>query len=212
MGRAVALLAAAAMLTACSCGLSDGYDLLRCSFRTEGTEDFVMAGIPLDSLGSLSAGQLAGALAVWQGGSFPVDFTLNVGIRNPNETTSSGVPIPAELTCFDFDLYMDTSEEGTTDTSWVFSGSLGEPLTVPEGGETEVLPLEISLDAFVLLEQLGPLRVIDLALAVGGIDSDIRDPQHLGRLWIQAVPEFETPLGPITYPGTVSINLDWTDD
>ena len=211
MGRTVAVLAAAGSMLVCSCGLSDAYNLLRCSFRSEGTEEFVMAGIPLDSLESLSTGQLAEALAVWGSGSFPVDFTLNIGIRNPNESTSSGVPVPADLTRFDFDLYMDTSEEGTVDTSWVFSGSLEEPLTVPEGGETEVLPLQISLDAFALLEQLGPLTVIDLALAVGGIDSDIRDPQHLGRLWVQAVPEFETPLGSITYPGEVSINLDWTD-
>ncbi len=199
------------VLMVCSCGLFDGYNLLRCRFRTEGTQDFVMAGIPLDSLEYLSSSQLVDALATWQSGSFPMDFTPNVGISNPNESTFSGMPLPAELTRFDFDLYLDGSEEGSGDTTWVFSGGLGAPLTVPEGGETVILPLDISLDAFALLAELGPMKVIDLALAIGGIDSDLRDPQHLGRVYIHAVPELDTPLGPITYSGGVDINLEWTD-
>ena len=211
MGRAFIAGLLTVSLLGSACGLSDAFNLLRCTFRTDGTEAFVMAGIPLDSLESLSPAQLAAALAYWEDGSFPMDFTLNIGIQNPNESTSSGTPIPAELTRFDFDLYLDTSDEGTGDTSWVFSGGLGAPLEVPEGGETVILPLDISLDALVLLEELGPLAVIDLALAIGGIDSGIRDPQHLGRLYVQAVPEFDTPVGPITYPGKVTINLDWTD-
>jgi len=210
--RTVFVVSAALVLAlACSCGLSDAYNLLRCRFRTEGTQDFVMAGIPLDSLDSLTPQQLAEALAAWGSGSFPMDFTLNVGIQNPNEGSSSGPSIPAELTSFDFDLYLDGSDGGSGDTSWVFSGGLGAPLVVPEGGETEILPLDISLDAFALLEELGPEAVIDLALAIGGIDSGIRDSEHLGRIYIQADPEFDTPLGPITYPGGVTINLDWTD-
>jgi hypothetical protein len=210
--RAVSVVAAALVLAlVCSCGLSDAYNLLRCSFRVEATEDFVMAGIPLDGLDSLSGEQLVTALSCWENGSFPVDFTLEVGIRNPNEGSSSGPSIPAELTRFDFDLYLDTSGDGSVDTTRVLSGGLGAPLVVPEGGETEILPLELSLDAFALLSELGPMAVIDLALAIGGIDSDLRDPLHLGRVYVRAVPEFDTPLGEITYPTAVTINLDWTD-
>ncbi|MBD3370002.1 hypothetical protein GF402_06540 [Candidatus Fermentibacteria bacterium] len=199
------------LLALCSCDVTDPFTLLRCEFRVESTKDFYLAGVSLDSLESLSSSQVAQVLAAWAEGECPMDFTLNVGIRNPNDSSSAGMDIPATLTDFGWDLYLDTSDDGDFDTTWVCSGSLGSPFEVPEGGETVILPLDVAFDAFALLGSLDPMFVIDLALAIGGIDSDIRDPQHLGRLYIKTLPEFDTPLGPITYPSELLINLDWAD-
>jgi hypothetical protein len=93
----------------------------------------------------------------------------------------------------------------------VASGALNQSFEVPASGETVVLPLEISFDAFAMLEELGALAFIDLALAIGGIDSGIRDPEHLGRILVIAEPTLDTPVGPFTYPGSLFINLDWVD-
>jgi hypothetical protein len=209
MTRFIAVIAA--LLIVCSCDVTDPFTLLRCEFRVDSTEDFLLAGVPLDSLESLTPSQIAQVLEAWAAGECPMDFTLNVGIRNPNDSSSAGMEIPATLTDFAWDLYLDTSEDADFDTTWVCSGSLGSPFEVPDGGETVVLPLDVAFDAFALLGSLDPMFIIDLALAIGGIDSDIRDPQHLGRLYIKTLPEFDTPLGEITYPAELLINLDWID-
>jgi hypothetical protein len=201
----------AAVLGGLACSITDPLTLLGCQFRIESTEDFVVAGINLDSLGSLSPFQIAEVVAAWSQGNCPVDFTLNVGIFNPNDGSGSSTVIPVSLSSFLWDLYLDGDSGIPFDTTWVASGALNEPFEVPGSGETIVLPLEISFDAFVLLEELGPLEFIDLALAIGGLDSGLRDPDHLGRILVVAEPTLTTPFGPYTYPGSLFINLDWVN-
>ena len=202
---------ALALLLGLACNLTDPLTLLGCQFRIDGTEDFSVTGIELDNLGSLDPFQVAEVVATWASGSCPVDFTLNVGIFNPNDGSSGSTIIPVELSSFIWELYLDTESGINFDTTWVASGALNQPFEVPAGGESVSLPLEISFDAFVLLEQLGPLEFIDLALAVGGIDSGIRDPEHLGRVLVIAEPTLSTPIGDYTYPGRLYINLDRLD-
>jgi hypothetical protein len=200
-----------AVLLVTACNVTDPLTLLGCRFRIEGTEEFVVTGIPLDSLESLTPLQVAEVVAAWAAGSCPVDFTLNVGIFNPNDGSEGSTVIPVELSSFVWDLYLDADSGTNFDTTWVASGALNEPFDVPGSGETVVLPLEISFDAFVLLEELGPMQFIELALAIGGINSDLRDPEHLGRVLVVAEPTLSTPLGIYTYPGSLFINLDWVD-
>ncbi len=201
----------AAVILGLACSVTDPFTLLGCEFRIENTEEFVIAGIHLDSLESLTPLQIAEVVAAWSQGNCPVDFTLNVGIFNPNDGSGSSTVIPVTLTSFIWDLYLDGDSGTPFDTSWVASGELNVPFEVPESGETVILPLEISFDAFVLLEELGPLAFIDLALAIGGIDSGIRDAEHLGRILVIAEPTLSTPFGPYTYPGSLFINLDWVN-
>jgi len=203
------LLVVSFLFTACS--PDDPFTLLRCKFRIENTEAFNVTGIQLDSLENLSAAQIINLLAVWGSGSCPVDFTLNIGIHNPNDGSIGPDIIPATLTSLVWDLYLD-GESGTAfDTTWVASGTMSEPLDVPGTGETVLLPLDISFDAVALFSELGALDFIDLALAIGGIDSGIRDGDHLGRILVTAVPTISTPFGDITYSGALNINLDWID-
>ncbi len=201
----------AAVLLGLACSVTDPITLLGCEFRIENTEEFVVAGIYLDSLESLTPLQIAEVVAAWSQGNCPVDFTLNVGIFNPNDGSGSSVIIPVSLTSFIWDLYLDGDSGVPFDTAWVASGALNEPFEVPASGETVILPLELSFDAFVLLEELGPLEFIDLALAIGGLDSGLRDPGHLGRILVIAEPTLSTPFGPYTYPGSLNINLDWVN-
>ena len=197
------------LLTACS--PDDPFTLLRCQFRIENTEDFVVAGIQLDSLENLSAAQIAEVVSTWASGSCPVDFTLNVGIYNPNDGSTGPDIIPATLTSLVWDLYLDGDSGDSFDTTWVASGVMSEALEVPGSGETVILPLDISFDAFAVMGEMGPLDFIDLALAIGGIDSGLRDSDHLGRVLLMAVPTVTTPFGPMTYSGSLCINLDWVD-
>ncbi|OPL19340.1 MAG: hypothetical protein AVO35_11380 [Candidatus Aegiribacteria sp. MLS_C] len=193
------------------CSIDDPLTLLRCRFRVENTEDFALAGILLDDLESLSASQVAELVSLWASGSLPVDFTLNIGIFNPNDGSTGPDIIPVSLTEFVWDLYLDTDPEDGFDTTWVASGTLAQPLEIPGSGETVLLPLDISFDAVALMSELGALQFIDLALAIGGIDSGLRDDDHLGRILVVGVPTISTPVGPMTYSGALNINLDWVD-
>ena len=206
---AIVVFSAAVLLMTVSCSPTDPLTLLRCRFRIDNTEDFSVTGIQLDSLEELSASQLASVVAVWSSGSCPVEFTLNVGIFNPNDGATGPDIIPAHLTSLEWDLYLD-SESGTGfDTTWVASGTMTDTLEVPETGETVILPLDIGFDAVALMGEIGVMNFIDLALAVGGIDSDLRDEDHLGRVLMVALPTVSTPFGDMSYPGTLNIGLDW---
>ncbi len=207
--RIAAFAALAVMVAGCSPG--DPFALLNCRFRVENTEDFHVCGICLDRLESLSVSQAAKVAAAWTSGTCPVDFTLNVGIFNPNDGTSSSGAVSLTLTGFDWDLYVDADPKAGFDTTWVASGSLGRPLEVPGGGETVILPLEISFDAVTFFKDMGVLKFVGLALAVGGIDSDIRDSDHLGRLLIRGVPTITGPFGLVIEPGELYIGLDWVE-
>jgi hypothetical protein len=197
------------VLLVAGCSPTDPFTLLRCRFRVESTEEFYVTGIQLDNLESLTPAQIAEVIAIWSSGSLPVDFTLNIGIYNPNDGYTAPDIIPATLTGFAWDLFVDSESGSTLDTTWVASGELAQPLEVPGSGETVVLPLDISFDAVALLGEMGTLEFIDLALAIGGIDSGLRDEDHLGRLLVIAEPTVTTAFGEMTYPGSLSINLDW---
>jgi len=199
------------ILAGTACNPAALLTLFDCSFRVEGTSDFTLAGVPLDDLGSLSLEQLAQVAAYWADGECPVDFTLNVGIRNPNTGSGGSSETTATMVSFAWDLYLDTDEGDGFDTTWVVSGETLENLEVPGTGETVILPLGIGFDAFTMLEDvLDVPELVGLMLAIGGVDGDIRDGDHLGRLLVHAEPTFETPLGDIEYPGGLWIGLDWT--
>ena len=198
------------------CNVSDPFALLRCQFRIENTEDFSVLGIQLDELEELTPLQILEIAAQWATtGSIPVDFILNIGIVNPNDGSGSSPETIATLDSMEWNLYVDGDDGAGFDTTWVLSGSMEEPLEVPGTGETEILPLDISFDAVVLVEEMELLAFVDLMLAIGGIDSNLRDDDHLGRLLLEAKPEIDTPFGAITYPfndGWLWIRLNWTDE
>ncbi|MBN1433409.1 hypothetical protein JW921_01530 [Candidatus Fermentibacterales bacterium] len=194
-----------------SCNPMDPLELLDCSFRVEGTEDFSVAGIVLDELEELTPGQIADFMSYWLSGSCPVSFTLDIGVTNPNDGSGGTGSFPATLSSFEWDLYLDTDSGSGFDTTLVVSGSLAEPWTIPGDGETHVLAIGIGFDAFDLASILEPMEFIDLALAIGGIESDLRDADHLGRLLLRADVAVDTPIGPLSYPGSLWIGLDWVD-
>lgn len=194
-----------------ACSPTDPLTLLRCQFRIENTEDFFVTGIQLDNLESLSVAQVAEVVAVWSSGSCPVDFTLNIGIYNPNNGSTGPDIIPVTLTSLAWDLYLDGDSGIAFDTTWVASGTMTGPLEIPGSQETVLLPLDISFDAFTFMSEIGVLNLIDLALAIGGIDSDLRDGDHIGRMLVTAVPSISTPFGEMTYSGALNISLDWVD-
>lgn len=206
--KRLAVPAIIALLAGCDSSGPLAFEFL--CFRIENTEQFAVCGIVLDSLESLTPVQVAGVISDWEQGDVPVDFVLNIGVRNPNDGIAGPLLSIATIVNLPWDLYMDESSDAGFDTAWVASGVLLDPVEVPGDSETVLIPLSISFDAMQVLESLGPLGFIDLVLAVGGIEGDTRDADHLGRLLLRAEPSVDTPFGTMEYPGGIWVWLDWS--
>lgn len=205
------LLPAVLLLAVSSCDITDPLGFANLSFRLENTEDFAICGIVLDNLSELSAPQILDVIAYWAEGEVPVDMTLNIGIRNPNDGSAGFLLAAATILSMPWDLYMDTDDGTGFDTTWVASGEWLDPFEVPGDSTTAILPLDISFDAIQVLSMLDPLDFISLALAVGGIYGDLRDDDHLGRLLLEIEPSIDTPFGTFTYPEPLGVRLDWAE-
>lgn len=210
MGRKL-LIVPGLFLLVTGCGLTDILTFANANFRVENTTEFAICGIDISDLGSLSASEALTIGQYWIQGQCPIDFNLGLGIKNPN-IGSSGLPkIAITLTSLDYDVFMDTIEGVEEDTVQVAEGLFSGAFGIGDDGEIAVLGLDVAFDGFQILGILGVDGIIDLALAIGGIDGDIRDEDHLGRLQMFMVPTIDTPLGDMTWEEGFWVGLDWTD-
>ncbi|PIE53149.1 hypothetical protein CSA37_02780 [Candidatus Fermentibacteria bacterium] len=211
MRNRVLMLVVAGVLLLSGCGVTDVLNFLNAEFRIENTSEFRICGINISDLGSLTPFQIAEVVSVLAGGVCPMDFTMGLGIKNPN-TGVSGLPkMSITLTSLDYDLFLDTIEGSEEDTVQVADGLFTGEFGIGDDGVVAVLDLGIEFDGIEVLGLLEPMDFISLALAIGGIDSNLRDEDHLGRLLMFGVPAIETPLGDMTWEEGFWIGLDWTD-
>ncbi|HOZ17122.1 MAG TPA: hypothetical protein PLF04_02175 [Candidatus Fermentibacter daniensis] len=209
--RLRALACAAFALASCSCSITDPLGFAGLSFRLESTDDFAVCGIVLDDLSELNASQVLQIVNYWAAGEVPVEMTLNVGIHNPNDGSAGFLLAAATIVSMPWDLYLDTDAGAGFDTTWVASGEWLDPFEVPGDSTITILPLVIGFDAVQVLSVMDAVDFIDLALAVGGIDGDLRDDEHLGRLLLEIEPTIDTPFGSYTYPEPLGVRLDWVE-
>lgn len=201
----------ALFLLVSGCGVTDVLSFVDAQFRVENTSEFLICGIDITQLDQLTVAQAATVAGYWLQGECPIDFNMGVGIKNPN-IGESGLPkISLTLTSLDWDLFLDTIEGEEEDTVQVAEGLFSGAFGIGDDGTIAVLDLDVGFDGFDIFEILGPLGIVDLALAIGGIDGNLRDEDHLGRLQMFAVPSIDTPLGDMTWEEGFWVGLDWTD-
>ena len=161
--------------------------LQKVQFDLAGVSNGLVAGVDIDNartygdLGYRDIARLGTAIA---GGELPLSFTLDVAANNPADNPA------AQLLQLDWTLFVD----GTETVSGIFNDD-----RVIQPGQTATLPLAIELD---LMRFFGNnLRdLADLALNLAGAGGSP------ARLQLQAVPTVQTALGPIRYPGTITID------
>jgi hypothetical protein len=194
---AAALLMLAALIPGCAtlstmAGMMA--NLQRLTFRVSGVSGFALSGIPLSAKRSLSDFSMMDGinlLAAYNSKKLPASFVLNIEARNPNDGTGGAPQTASTLTSFEWRLLIDDKP--------TVAGNITEPIEIPGTGQATVIPLEISLDLREFFNEKGYQDLLNLALALGGAQSDI------GRLAIDAQPRVSTPLGEIAYPGRITI-------
>lgn len=169
-------------------------NLQRCQFKLQNVDNFRLMGISLSNKSSLNQFSLTDAanlVNAFSKNSFPAEFTLNVAAINPNDGTSGTTSTTATLTSFDWQLYIDDVP--------TISGNIAKPIEIPGRGQTTIIPLTMSLDLYKFFSNKGYEGIVNLALAIGGLNGSP------ARLKLDAKPTISTPLGAISYPGRITI-------
>jgi len=194
---ALALAATAVTLAGCATlGEIAGImaNLHRLKFRVSGVDGFALAGIDIsrkqrvEDFSVLDAFRL---MKAFNDRRLPASFTLDVEARNPNDGSGGSTQTVSTLTSFEWRLLIDNKP--------TVSGNIEKPVEIPGTGQATTIPLSISLDLVEFFKEKGYDDLLNLALAMGGVKSDI------SRISLDAQPRVSTPLGEITYPGRITV-------
>jgi hypothetical protein len=181
-------LVATLLLVAVGCATFQEIARLRqVDFAIDRASNARLAGVALDRIEGyedLRADDLGQVLAAVQRRRVPLAFTLHLDAENPRDN-----PVAARLLRLDWKLYLRDRE--------TVQGRLRREFVLPPG-ETVDVPISIELD---LLRFFGENArdLVDIAAAATGRGG--RAP----AVRLTARPTIDTPLGPITYPGEITI-------
>jgi hypothetical protein len=111
--------------------------------------------------------------------------------KNPNDGTGGTKQTTAILKSLAWRLLIDDKE--------TVNGNIPNNIEIPGVGKETTIPIFMSLDLIKFFRDQGYENVLKLALAIGGVSGSA------ARLKLMATPTVETILGPITYPGELTI-------
>jgi hypothetical protein len=196
---AVAVLALTGVLALSSCAALDQMasalaNLQRLKFKLSGVRDFRLMGIDLGGKARITDFNALDAVKLvqsYQSRKLPVDFVVDVLAVNPNDGTGGTRQTTSTLTGLECRLLIDGQP--------TVVGNIDQPIEIPGTGQDSVVPLRLSLDLLEFFAGKQYEDIVQLALAIGGKN---RTPT---RIALDAQPTVSTPLGPITYPGRVTI-------
>jgi hypothetical protein len=184
--RRWAVLAVAATVVGGCATLQRFAALRQVDFDIGGVRNARLAGVDVTriasyrDLGAVDLGRVA--LAVTRG-EVPLEFVLDLRAGNPADNGT------AAMTRFSWSLLLDDRE--------AISGVVDTTVTLPPG-RTVVVPIPMRVDLRRFFD--GPAQgLVDLAASLAGLRADPT------RIALRAQPTISTPLGPITYPGPITI-------
>lgn len=168
-------------------------NIQRLQFKLDKVTGMKLAGVSLSNLSSISNISLmdaANLLANFTQGKLPVEFTLNVLAKNPNDGTGGTKNTSAVIKNMAWRLFIDNNE--------TINGNVGN-VSVPGVGKTTNIPIGMSFDLLRFFNNAGYDNLLNLALALGGKNGSS------SRITLKVKPTVETILGPITYPGEFDV-------
>jgi hypothetical protein len=169
-------------------------NLQRLQFKLGAVNNFSLAGVRLSSVGSISELSLIDAariVAAFTQGELPASFTLNVLAKNPNDGTGGTTKTTAVLKSLAWRLFLDNKE--------TINGNVARNIEIPGVGQTSTIPIDMSLDLIKFFRDVGYESLLNLALALGGVHGSS------SRVTLRATPTVDTFIGPIKYPGEITI-------
>lgn len=177
-----------------SCGVYNSLmNLSKLKFKLGTVNNFKVAGISINNKSKLSdfgTIDIVNLTSKVMSGDFPVSFTVNVLVQNPNKSSGSNLS-DISLESFPWSLYINNKK--------TISGNISNPVKVPAVENITTIPLEMVLDLKEFFAGEGLNELINLALNLGGSKGS---PSNLK---IIAEPMLGTSLGSLSYPNPITI-------
>lgn len=179
-------------LTSCSILQQIGQmaNIVNCKFRLESVKQLNLVGVNVQNIKKLSdltlvdGAKLATAVATKQ---FPLTFTLNTEVNNPNTTAAS-------MAKFDWILYIDDIE--------MTSGTVNNAYTIPASGTT-IVPMQISVDLKKVLTGKSADAIINFGLNLAGTGNEPT------RFKLKVQPTITVGTYALTYPGYLTVTSQY---
>lgn len=169
-------------------------NLRNLEFKLESINNFKLNNINLSNKKNVSDFSLTDGVNLVQlfnSKKFPAEFTLNVAAKNPNDGTKGTEKTSSTIRSLDWRLFIDDK--------LTVSGEIDKPIDIPGTGQSTIIPIAIKLDLYEFFGQSGYSDVINLALALGGVNG------NTSRVKLDIKPTVTTPLGAMTYPGRITV-------
>ncbi|MBN1940434.1 MAG: hypothetical protein JW843_12675 [Candidatus Aminicenantes bacterium] len=169
-------------------------NLHRLQFRLADVTNFSVMGIRLGGKSALADFSVADGLRLVQAFSskrLPAEFVINIEAVNPNDGRGGSPQTVSTLTGLESRLLID-------DVPTVI-GNIDRAIEIPGTGQASTIPIRMSIDLYSFFADKGYNGLINLALALGGANRDTT------RIALDAQPSVTTPIGPIVYPGRITI-------
>lgn len=166
--------------------------LANCEFRFEGLERATLAGVDLleaARTGGFEPGQGALLLTSMTMGNLPLELTVQVGVRNPNDA-------PAAVNRLDWVLLMDENQMGV--------GAVTERVEIPARGGTAVVPVHFSTDLASLFSGQSAESLIGFALNLAG------SGDRPSRVTIRVKPTVSVAGRDLLLPGYITLSEEFS--
>ncbi len=180
------------IFSACSV-IETATNLQKLKFKISGVNDFRLMNVSLSGKTSISDLSWSDALKLKDlltFKSFPVSFVLNLDALNPNDGKTTPIKSDATITGMEWRLLIDDVQ--------TISGNINSPISIPSTGQSITIPIKMELDLYKFFSDRNYDKLIDLALALGGMNKD------LTRVKLDIRPTVKTMFGNITYPGWIT--------
>lgn len=167
--------------------------LSKCEFRLSSVDQLKLAGVNIQQVKKLSDLNLMDAAkittAAVSGSSLPLNFTLNVEVKNPNAGT-------AGLTKLDWILFIDDIQ--------MVSGVNEQRVQIPGNGGTGTIPLSIGVNLKEVLKGKSGDAIANFGLNLAGAGNKPT------RITLKAKPTIMVGSQYIAYPGYLTVQNEFT--
>lgn len=167
-------------------------NLRKCQFRIESVNNTQLAGINIENVrrfSDLNIGDVAKITTAYIAGNLPLEFNLNLQVRNPNTSL-------AAMNKFDWIAMVDQTE--------ILAGTSTQRVEVPANNGMAMIPLNIKVNLKEIFEKKDKKEMAETGF---GLADGQKRPT---RVALKLKPSIQVGKKAIMYPGWFSVKREFT--
>ena len=169
-------------------------NLSRLQFKLANLESIKLGGININNKRSLKDFSSIDVLKLstsFVRGDLPLEFNLNVEVKNPNAENNSSNRSDLSLSSFPWRLFIDGKE--------AVQGNISSPVNIPSDRSLSNVNVSAKIDLVKFIKEKGYEGIINLALSLA------QRKDSPTKIELFAKPVVKTPMGKINYPEEIKI-------